>query len=77
MDMPKEFYDMVCADIKRLDNVRNLSAGELFELHRQIDARYQACINKWCDGLWCSTMMEHILLMDIWPRILKSMCYLI
>lgn len=51
MDMPKEFYDMVCADIKRLDNVRNLSAGELFELHRQIDARYQACINKWCDGL--------------------------
>lgn len=55
MDMPKEFYDMVCADIKRLDNVRNLSAGELFELHRQIDARYQACINKWCDGLWCST----------------------
>lgn len=23
MDMPKEFYDMVCADIKRLDNVRN------------------------------------------------------
>ena len=113
MDMPKEFYDMVCADIKRLDNVRNLSAGELFELHRQIDARYQACINKWCDGLWCSTndgthiayghlaqnpqlmqgiklastsgvmvcgalqMMEHISLMDIWPRILKSMCYLI
>ena len=46
---------MVCADIKRLDNVRNLSAEELFELHRQIDARYQACINKWCDGLWCST----------------------
>ena len=30
MDMPKEFYDMVCADIKRLDNVRNLSAEELF-----------------------------------------------
>ena len=32
MDMPKEFYDMVCADIKRLDNVRNLSAEELFSL---------------------------------------------
>lgn len=45
MDMPKEFYDMVCADIKRLDNVRNLSTEESFELHRQIDARYQACIN--------------------------------
>ena len=30
MDMPKEFYDMVCADIKRLDNVRNLSTEELF-----------------------------------------------
>ena len=55
MDMPKEFYDMVCADIKRLDNVRNLSTEESFELHRQIDARYQACINKWCDGLWGST----------------------
>ena len=29
MDMPKEFYDMVCADIERLSNTQNLSDVEI------------------------------------------------
>ena len=28
MDMPKDFYDMVCADIERLSNTQNLSGDE-------------------------------------------------
>lgn len=78
MDMPKGFYDMVCADIKRLDNVRNLSIEEL--RYNYIVRLMQGIKLASTSGVMvCGAlqMMEHILLMDIWPRILKSMCYLI
>lgn len=52
MDMPKEFYDMVCADIERLSNTQNLSDDERLKLHREIDGKYQACVKQWYDGLW-------------------------
>lgn len=54
MDMPKEFYDMVCADIERLSNTQNLSDDERLKLHREMDGKYQACIKKWYEGLWCT-----------------------
>lgn len=54
MDMPKEFYDMVCADIERLSNTQNLSDDERLKLHREMDEKYQACIKKWYEGLWCT-----------------------
>lgn len=44
MDMPKDFYDMVCADIERLSNTQNLSGDERLKLHREMDGKYQACI---------------------------------
>ena len=46
MDMPKDFYDMVCADIERLSNTQNLSGDERLKLHREMDGKYQACIKK-------------------------------
>lgn len=55
MDIPKGFYEMVCGDIDRLANAEKLESEKLLELHREIDGRYQACVNKWYDGLWCST----------------------
>lgn len=54
MDMPKDFYDMVCADIERLSNTQNLSGDERLKLHREMDGKYQACIKKWYEGLWCT-----------------------
>ena len=54
MDMPKDFYDMVCADIERLSNTQNLSDDERLKLHREMDGKYQACIKKWYEGLWCT-----------------------
>lgn len=54
MNMPKEFYDMVCADIERLSNTQNLSNDERLKLHREMDGKYQACIKKWYEGLWCT-----------------------
>lgn len=43
MDMPKEFCDMVCADIKRMDKARELDAARRLQLHRKIDGRYRCC----------------------------------
>lgn len=54
MDMPKDFYDMVCVDIERLSNTQNLSGDERLKLHREMDGKYQACIKKWYEGLWCT-----------------------
>jgi len=54
MEMPKEFYDMVCSDIKRIEESDRLSSEEKYTLHRELDGRYQACIKDWYKGLWAS-----------------------
>lgn len=54
MDIPKGFYEMVCADIKEIENSENYSFQELIRLHRRVDARYQACIKDWYIGFWGS-----------------------
>lgn len=55
MEMPKEFYDMICSDIKRIEESDSLSSEERFKLHRELDGRYQACISGWHMGLWGSS----------------------
>ena len=67
MDMPKEFYDMVCADIERLSNTQNLSDDERLKLHREMDGKYQACIKKWYEGLCCTDKESTI----IWYQSLR------
>lgn len=52
MEMPKEFYDMVCTDIKKIEESSNLSFEEQSKLHRELDGKYQACIKDWHMGLW-------------------------
>lgn len=52
MEMPKEFYDMICSDIKRIEESDSLLSEEQFKLHRELDGRYQACIKDWYMGLW-------------------------
>ena len=52
MDMPKEFYNMVCNDIARIEKAKTTSNEERLKLHREIDGKYQACIKKWYEGLW-------------------------
>lgn len=52
MEMPREFYDMVCSDIKRIEEHGRLSPTEQFKLHRELDGRYQVCIRGWHMGLW-------------------------
>ena len=52
MDMPKEFYNMVCNDIARIEKAKTTSNEERLRLHREIDGKYQACVKQWYDGLW-------------------------
>ncbi len=54
MEMPKEFYDMVCADIKRIEESGSLSSEGRFKLHRELDGRYQVCVKGWYKGFWYS-----------------------
>lgn len=51
MEMPKEFYDMVCLDIKRIEMADQLSTEEKYKLHRELEGRYQVCIQDWYVGL--------------------------
>lgn len=65
MDIPKGFYEMVCGDIDRLANAEKLESEKLLELHREIDGRYQACVNNGMMACGVPQMMETILRMDI------------
>lgn len=55
MEMPKEFFDMICSDIGRIDEAHKLSSKDQYRLHRELDGKYQACIKDWRMGLWGST----------------------
>lgn len=58
MEMPKEFYDMVCSDIQRIEESYSLSPEDRLKLHRELDGRYQACIKDWYNGLWCTSSVD-------------------
>lgn len=61
MEMPKDFYAMICSDIKRIEESGSLSSEERFRLHRELDGRYQACIKDWYKGLWGSNKAATII----------------
>ena len=52
MAVPKEFMEMVCADIQRITDSWRVSTEEKLKLHRELDGRYQACIKDWYVGFW-------------------------
>lgn len=52
MEMPKEFYDMVCSDIRQIEESGSLSSEAKLKLHRELDGRYQSCVRAWSMGLW-------------------------
>lgn len=55
-EIPKAFLDMVQADITRIDNIICLhDNSKQWELFRELDGRYQACVRDWYRGMWQST----------------------
>lgn len=77
MELPKEFYDMICSDIKRIEESSDLSSEEKFKLHRVLDGRYQACVKDWYMGLWGSsidgTKMHYTALRDSMSSIQENL----
>lgn len=52
MMFPNGFREMIISDIERINNAKQLSTADKLKLHRELDGRYQACINGWYMGLW-------------------------
>ena len=69
MTPPKEFMEMVYADIQRITDSWRISTEEKLKLHRELDGRYQACIKDWYAGFWGSnsagTHMRYSFLEDL------------
>lgn len=53
MNISKEFQELIQTDIKRIEDAisSNLGKGNLLNLHKEIDCRYQSCITNWYQGL--------------------------
>ena len=55
-EIPEAFLDMVRKDIQRIDETVCLhDNSKQWELFRELDGRYQACVRDWYRGMWQST----------------------
>ena len=52
MTFPQEFKEMILSDIERIKDAGKLSTAQKLKLHRELDGRYQVCVNGWYKGLW-------------------------
>lgn len=51
--VPDDFLNQILSDLKRIDAaIDNGTNTERLKLHRELDARYQTCVNGWYLGLW-------------------------
>ena len=56
IEIPEAFLDMVRKDIQRIDEAVSLCDNtKQWELFRELDGKYQACIREWYRGMWQST----------------------
>lgn len=62
MALQKEFLEMVEADIKRInDAIISGTDNSRWELFRELDGKYQVCIERFYDGMWLSVPNKNIL----------------
>lgn len=56
-EIPEAFLDMVRKDIQRIDEAVSLCDNtKQWELFRELDGKYQACIREWYRGMWQATV---------------------
>lgn len=61
-ELPAPFLKMVQDDIKRIqENLECGSSEEHWELFRELDGRYQACVKDWYKGMWQSSRSGSIM----------------
>lgn len=54
-ELPAPFLKMIQDDIERISNSLTDSEQKQWQLFRELDGRYQACIKDWYRGMWQST----------------------
>lgn len=54
-ELPAPFLKMVQDDIERISNSLTGNGTNHWELFRELDGKYQACIKDWYKGMWQST----------------------
>ena len=53
VDIPKEFSDMVKADIQEIDECLESKQENMYwDLFLKLNGRYQACVKDWFKGMW-------------------------
>lgn len=59
MDIPKEFIEMIEQDIERINKQLSSETDDgLWELFREIDGKYHACVKDWHLGMWGSFLQN-------------------
>lgn len=62
MALQKEFLDMIEEDIRRIDDaIANGTDTSRWELFRELDGKYQVCIDRFYQGMWLSVPNKNIL----------------
>ena len=62
MALQKEFLDMIEEDIRRIDDaIANGTDTSRWELFRELDGKYQVCIDHFYEGMWLSVPNKNIL----------------
>ena len=62
MALQKEFLDMIEEDIRRIDDaIANGTDTSRWELFRELDGKYQVCIDRFYEGMWLSVPNKNIL----------------
>lgn len=54
-ELPAPFLKMIQDDIERISNSLTDNSSNQWQLFRELDGRYQACIKDWYKGMWQST----------------------
>ena len=53
VEIPKEFCDMVKADIQEIDEcLESKQENKYRDLFLKLNGRYQACVKDWFKGMW-------------------------
>ncbi len=76
MNMPKELLAMIDSDIKCITDSETYELEEKLKLFRELDGRYQSCIQNWNHGFWGWNPKANLLaysLMESMPSITENL----
>ena len=61
MALPKELMEMVEQDISRIEiELKNGDDISRWKLFREMDGKYQSCINNFYEGMWFSVPNKNV-----------------